>query len=106
MGVAELLECATEESFDVSLNFGMADLPARFGQGGILVDQYPRDHPPRVLPLVNDLIKNPRVRVLGSKAQAKQLESETADFFNQVRNIHEPPATENMQVTELAREDA
>src|SRR6266568_4590312 len=60
---------------------------------------------PAVIPLVNDLIENSCIGMLGNEAGAQQLHAHAGDLFDQNGIIHEPPAAEKHQVAVLAGGD-
>src|SRR5690348_14282693 len=103
---AEFLEGVPHQIFRVALDFSLRRLPASLGQRGIGIDQHIGDHSPRMLPFVNDLIQYARIRMLRSKTQPEQFHSHPRDFLHQRRNIREPPAAEDVQVAEFARQHA
>src|SRR5688500_8502610 len=59
-----------------------------------------------MVPFVDDLVDNASIGMLDRETQPQQLQTHPRDFVDQARNVHEPPAAKNVQVTEFARQHA
>ena len=55
-----------------------------------------------MLPLVDQLIKNPRIGMLRDKAGAEKFEAHPLHFVDDRGIVEEPPAAEDHQVAELS----
>eukprot|EP00534_Pseudo-nitzschia_fraudulenta_P002252 CAMPEP_0201119482 /NCGR_PEP_ID=MMETSP0850-20130426/3623_1 /ASSEMBLY_ACC=CAM_ASM_000622 /TAXON_ID=183588 /ORGANISM="Pseudo-nitzschia fraudulenta, Strain WWA7" /LENGTH=408 /DNA_ID=CAMNT_0047385211 /DNA_START=838 /DNA_END=2060 /DNA_ORIENTATION=+ len=80
--------------------------PGRFDQLGVLLHQNGRNDGPRVGPLVEQLVEDPPVRVLGGEGRPEHLDPHRRDLRNDRRVVAEPPAPVQVEVPELRRQDA
>ena len=71
-----------------------------------LLNESARNDAPRVRPFVDDLVHNPRVRVLRRKRRPEEFESHTRDGFDHGRVVKVPPAAVDVQVAKLLRHNA
>ena len=106
LDITESFKRAAEQILDVSFDFGASGLPAGLGQSGVFVGEYLRDDVSRVMPLIDNLIEHTGIRMLRSKAQAKQFEPQARDFVHEIRDVIEPPATKDVQVAKLPGKDS
>ena len=59
----------------------------------------------RVVPFVDDLLEDARVRMLRDEAGSEQFDALASDFFDDRRIVEEPPAAERHQLIEFAGVD-
>src|SRR5690606_5148098 len=83
-----------------------AGLPSGRVQLLVFFGENARDNFARVPPFIKDLVENAGIGMLSGEAEAQQLDAHTGDFIDQAGNIRKPPAAKDMQIPELAGENA
>src|SRR5438477_6020151 len=102
--ITKPFERASEKILCVASDFLIAELPAGFSEVTIFLHQHVRNDPARVPPLIDQLVQNARVRMLRRDAQPDQLQPHPRHLLDDIRHISKPPAAEDMQVAEFARQ--
>ena len=90
-------------SVHISLNVFTRNSSSVADQQSVGIRQHANHNRTRVSPLVDHLLEDARVRMLGDEARPQHLEAFPRDLFDDRRVVEKPPAAEGHQVTEFSR---
>mmetsp|Transcript_5074 Transcript_5074/g.12450 ORF Transcript_5074/g.12450 Transcript_5074/m.12450 type:complete len:344 (-) Transcript_5074:527-1558(-) len=102
----EFFVTRSKETPDVSPKLTPGQRPSRVQKFGVFLGQNGRNDGPRMGPLVEELVQDPAVRMLGGKGRPQHLDAHRCHFPNDGRVVAEPPAAIQVQVPKLGGQDA
>src|SRR6185436_20152348 len=102
----ETLEVSAEKARDILLDVFPRDTAPIRDEQFIGIGQNASDRSTAASPLVDHLLQDARIGVLGNETHAEHLEPHACDLFDQRRIVQEPPASERQQARKLSRVDA